>query len=101
MLNLLYILIATYFISINLYGILILNFQKKARTVQADTNEISDAKLLLTGFLGGATGIFVFMFIFKYRLKSLVFMVLMPLFISINVYLIYMALSGGFGIFFA
>lgn len=97
MLNLLYILTATYVIAINLYGILILNFQKKSREFQNDTKEISDGKLLLTGILGGAIGIFIFMFIFKYRLKSLVFMVLMPLFIALNAYVIFIALNSGFG----
>ena len=97
MLNLLYILTVTYIIAINLYGILILNFQKKARQVDTSANEITDAKLLFTGILGGAIGIFVFMFIFKYRLKSLLLMVLMPLFIALNGYLIFLALNSGFG----
>ena len=98
MLNLLYILTATYIVAINLYGVLILKFQKKAKEIQSSTNEITDAKLLFTGLLGGAIGIFIFMFIFKYRLKSLVFMVLMPLFVALNAYLIFLAFSGGFGI---
>ena len=97
MLNLLYILTATYVIAINLYGIIILNFQKKAKEIQSNSNNISDAKLLFTGILGGATGIFIFMFIFKYRLQSLRLMVLMPLFIALNVYLIFLGVSSGFG----
>ena len=101
MLTLIYILSATYIIAINLYGILILKFQKKAKEHQDQTNEITDAKILFTGILGGAIGIFIFMFIFKYRLKSLLFMVLMPLFISLNAYLIILAFNGGFGTFFA
>ena len=98
MLNLLYILTATYVIAINLYGVLILKFQKKAKEQQNDVNEISDVKLLFTGILGGAIGIFIFMFILKYRLKSLHLMVLMPLFIALNGYLIFLAINGGFGI---
>lgn len=97
MLNLLYLLTATYIIAINLYGILILKFQKKARELDTDTDEITDARLLFTGILGGAIGIFIFMFIFKYRLKSLLLMVLMPLFIALNAYLIFLALNSGFG----
>ena len=89
----------TYFISINLYGILMLHFQKKARANGDEENiSVSDSKLLLTGLLGGATGIFIFMFIFKYRLRSLFMMVLMPIFIVLNVYLLIMAFNGGFGL---
>lgn len=95
-----YILLVVYIIAINLYGILMLHYQKKAREDGDEENiGISDTKLLLTGFLGGALGIYVFMFIFKYRLKSLFMMVLMPLFIALNAYIIFTTLSGGFGIY--
>ncbi len=87
----------TYLVAINLYGILMLHFQKKARKEGDDENiSVSDGKLLLTGLLGGATGIFVFMFIFNYRLRSIIMMVLMPVFIAINVYISVLAFSGGF-----
>ncbi len=94
--TLFYIIIIVYIIAINLYGILMLRFQKKAREDGDEENiGISDTKLLLAGILGGATGIFVFMFIFKYRLKSLFMMVLMPVFIAINIYLLFIALNSG------
>ncbi len=91
------IVMITYLVAINLYGILMLHFQKKARKEGDDENiAVSDGKLLLTGLLGGATGIFVFMFIFNYRLRSIIMMVLMPVFIAINVYISVLAFSGGF-----
>lgn len=94
--TLFYIIIIVYIIAINLYGILMLRFQKKAREDGDEENiGISDTKLLLAGILGGATGIFVFMFVFKYRLKSLFMMVLMPVFIAINIYLLLIALNSG------
>ena len=77
-----------------------LKFQKKAREDGDEENiGISDTKLIITGLLGGALGIFVFMFILKYRLKSIIMMVLMPLFISLNAYLIFVTINGGFGFF--
>lgn len=97
---LVYVLTIVYFVAINFYGILMLNFQKKARQDGDEENiAISDTKLFLAGLLGGATGIFVFMFIFKYRLKSLFMMVFMPVLIALNVYVIILILNGGFGLY--
>ena len=98
MLTIIYILLITYVIAINLYGILMLKFQKKAQDNDKYT-KISDAKIYLAGILGGATGIFIFMFIFKHNLKSLFMMVLMPLFIVLNIYFITMLFNGNFGFF--
>jgi len=85
-----YILISVYVVSINFYGIILLNFQKNY-AVNTDNNKcdnITDAKLIFTGLLGGALGIYVFMFIYKYKLKSMTFMVLMPIFIALFVYIL-------------
>ena len=90
------IIFAVYLAAVNLYGILMLRFQKKAREKGDEENiSISDGKLLLTALLGGATGIFVFMFIFKYRLKSIIMMTLIPVMIAINVYIIVLIFQGG------
>ncbi|MBO7344963.1 MAG: hypothetical protein J6U92_03385 [Clostridia bacterium] len=95
-----YVLIIVYILAINLYGALMLRFQKKAREDGDEENiAISDTKLLLAGFLGGATAIFISMFIFKYRLKSLFMMILMPLFIALNVYGIILLFSNGINYF--
>ena len=99
--TLFYIILIVYVLAVNFYGILMLHFQKKARQNGDEENiTISDGKLLLTGLLGGATGIFVFMFIFKYRLKSLFMMVIMPILIAINVYLIITSMRNGFRYYF-
>lgn len=91
-----YIVLIVYVLAINVYGVMLLRFQKKAREKGDEENiAISDSKLLLTGFLGGATGIYISMFMLKYRLKSLVMMVLMPIFIAINVYFVVQAFTNG------
>jgi uncharacterized membrane protein YsdA (DUF1294 family) len=98
--TLIYVILIVYVLAINLYGILLLNFQKKAREDGDEENiSISDTKLLFTGALGGAIGIYTFMFIFKYRLKSFIMMVLMPIFIALNVYIVIMFFKNGFSLF--
>ena len=100
-----YIIFGVYIIAINFYGILMLKFQKKARSEDAnfeDAEEIykvRDSRLFFIGLLGGALGIFVFSFIFKYRLKSLFLMVLMPVLIALNVYLIILLTTNVNGLF--
>lgn len=93
-----YIITAVYLAAVNFYGILMLRFQKNSRETGDNSGAfVSDAKLFFTGLLGGATGIFVFSFIFKYRLKSPFIMVLMPVLIAVNVYLLIILLNNGFG----
>ena len=93
--TLIYVLTIVYLISINFYGVLMLHFQKKARLSGEENASITDTKLFLIGLLGGAIGIFVFTFIFKYRTKSLMLMVFMPVLIALTAYITYLVLSGG------
>ena len=92
-------ILITYLVAINVYGIIILNYQKKS-TLNANPNvnhhKISDIKLLFTGALGGAIGIYVFMFIFKYRLKSFFLMILLPIMIAVNVFMVISLLRGNY-----
>ena len=90
------VILIVYVLAINFYGILMLNFQKKARQNGDEENvSIGDSKLLLIGLLGGAVGIFLFMFLLKYRLKSMLLMVFMPVLIAINVYIIIQLFQNG------
>ncbi len=92
--SIIYIIFIVYIVAINFYGILILHFQKKSLSTDNERYKIKDFKLVLAGLLGGATGIFTFMFIFKHRLKTLYLMVLMPVLIAINIYLIILIFRG-------
>ena len=95
-----YIILIVYTLAINFYGILMLHFQKKARENGDEENvSIGDSKLFFAGLLGGATGIYIFMFIFKYRLKSIFMMVLMPILVAINIYLLVISFRSGYGLF--
>lgn len=103
----LYVLVGVYILAINFYGILLLKFQKKARVIDADddhedlgpTKDVHDFRIFLAGLLGGALGIFVFNFIFKYRLRSMFLMVLMPVLIALNVYLFITIFTSANGLF--
>ncbi len=94
---LIYVLIITYVLAINFYGVLMLRFQKKERENNNEYLSIGDGKLFLAGLLGGAIGIFAFMFIFKYRTKSLFLMIIMPLLIATNIYVAILIFSNGLG----
>lgn len=129
MLTFIKIVVATYFIAINLYGFLLINLQKKQETNASNSftesselqnknskaeeqksmpnsensttkkqhsKQITDGKLLITGMLGGATGIYVGMFVYKHRLTNLALMVFIPVFIAINVYFLIYGFCNNF-----
>ena len=96
MITVFYIIFIVYLVAVNFFGILNLGFQKRAREEMDEDLKVTDAKLIITAVVGGALGIYVFMFIYRYRLKSFVYMILMPLLIAIHVYLSILVLRNGF-----
>ena len=96
-----YVVYSVYLLAINFYGYLMLVYQKNS--VEDDKSEckISDFKLFFIGLLGGATGIFISMFIHKHRLKSLCLMVFLPVLIAITVLLSICIFNGTTALFIA
>lgn len=97
MLVLIQILVAVYFLAINVYSFLLLRAQKNAEC-DGDCNKVRDGSIIIAALLGGATGVYVAMFVFKYRLRSLLLMVFMPVLIVFNVYLIIVGFAHNFWI---
>lgn len=91
---LMYILLAVYILAVNFYAVMLVRSQ---RDEYGDTGEkpSGDGKLILTAILGGAISIYVSMFIMRYRLKNLLFMILMPVIGVLNIYFFYIAFRSG------
>lgn len=89
------VVVIVYFLAVNVYGFLLIMFQKKSEE-ECTERTVSDGKLFVAGALGGATGVYVAMFVFKYRLSSLFLMVMMPVLITINVYIIVFGFMNDF-----
>lgn len=87
MLILIRIVVAVYYLAINVYSFLLLRAQKNAEC-SGDCSKVRDGSVFVAALLGGAAGIYTAMFVYKYRLRSLMLMVFMPVLIVLNVYLI-------------
>lgn len=87
------ILVITYIVAINVYSYLLIFFQKKQLE---ETNEttVKDVKLFLSGLIGGGVGIYLSMFIYKYRLQNLLLMVLVPILIVLNAFVFISFFTG-------
>lgn len=86
-----------YLVSVNFYGFILIASQKRAEE-DGELCKIKDGKVFITAILGGATGVYIAMFIYKYRLTSLPLMVFMPVIIAVNVYIAILAFTRNFGI---
>ena len=98
MILLLRILFAVYILAINLYSFMLVRSQKIQRA-ETGESKINDVKIFLTGAIGGALGVFVSTFILSYRKDSLLFMVVMPLLIAVNVYFLVLGFYTDFNFF--
>ena len=98
MLILIKILVVVYFLAINVYSFLLLKSQKKNED-DGNCSKIRDGHLFVTAILGGALGIYVAMFILRFRTKSLFLMVFMPVIIVINLFFVIVGFINDFWVF--
>lgn len=91
------ILLATYVLAINIYGVIILKYQKNELKTSITTKPpIKDVRIFLTGILGGAPLIYIFMFIFRHKLKNMLFMIIFPVLVALYGCIIYLLVKNNF-----
>lgn len=88
---LMYIVFTVYIIAINFYSVMLLISQKNEYLTDESKLNSGDGKLILSALLGGALGIYVTMFITRFKLKNMLFMILMPVIGALNVWFIVLA----------
>ena len=92
---LLYIILIVYILAVNFYAFLLIKSQRDEYGDDEAKKNSGTGKIFLTALLGGAIGIYVSMFIMRYRTKNLLLMILMPVLGVINVYLFIVAFRSG------
>ena len=74
---LLYVIFTVYIFAVNFYAVVLLKSQKD-EFGENEQKPTGDGKIILTAILGGALAIYISMFCMRYRLKNILFMILMP-----------------------
>jgi len=90
--------LVAYIAAINFYAFILMKGLHED-SVEGEIDKSSDGRLFLTAFLGGAITVYVCMFLYKYRLKSLFLMLVMPILGVLNVYLWILAFRSGIPLF--
>ncbi len=91
-----YIIFTVYILAINFYSVMLLVSQKNEYLIDENKLNSGDGKLILSALLGGAVGIYIAMFITKFKLKNMLFMILMPVIGALNIWFIVLAYRSGF-----
>ena len=98
MVILVYVLVSVYVIAINVYSFMLINTQRKSES-DGECSKVRDGSLFITALLGGALGIYLAIFIFKYRTRSLFLMVFMPVIAVLNAFILIYAFLKDFWLF--
>lgn len=93
---LLYVIFTVYILAINFYAVMLLIWQKNQYMTDENKLNTGDGKLILAALLGGAIGIYVAMFITKFKLNNMLFMILMPVIGALNIWFVVLAYRSGF-----
>ena len=89
-------LLSVYILAVNFYAFRLLKVQRDAYETGKIKSGEGDGKLLLAAALGGATAVYITMFVLRYRLESCVLMLALPLLAVINIYCFYLGFHGIF-----
>ncbi len=92
---LVYIVFGAYVIAVNVYSVMLLLSLRNEYLMDEDKLNAGDGKLLLSALLGGAIGIYVTMFITRFKLKNMLLMILLPVIAVINVWICVVAFQSG------
>lgn len=88
----LYILLAVYIVAVNFYSFWLVKTQREE--VESGDRSKGDSKILIAALLGGATAIYASMFAFRYRLESILLMILIPVLAVLNIYTFFLGFRG-------
>ncbi len=86
---------AVYIAAVNVYSVMLVLSQRNDCFSDEYKPTAGDGKLLLAALLGGAIGIYVTMFITRFKLKNIVLMILLPIIAVFNVWLTIIAFRSG------
>lgn len=93
---LLYIILGTYIAAVNVYSVMLLLSQRNEFLYDENKSHTGDGKLLLSALLGGAIGIYVTMFITRFKIKNMLLMIALPVIGVLNVWFFILAFRSGF-----
>ena len=95
LIQLCYILLAVYLVSVNVYSFLLVRTMKKRAEDRTDERRQGNAKLPTAAHLGGAATAYAALFAWKFRTDNLLLMIALPVLAALNIYLIVTMLRNG------